>query len=82
VAALNQFFLVNGLGLVFLNLLTFGYNLSGSTLLNVLSNAVSLLLVTYSIYVVIAAREHCGFYKIILVLACARAFWSTQGLPR
>jgi hypothetical protein len=73
VAALNQFFLVNGLGLVLLNLLTFGYNLSGSSLLNVLSNAVSLLLITYSIYVVLAAREECGFYKIILVLACVFA---------
>jgi hypothetical protein len=69
-AALNQFFLVNGLGLVFLNVLTFGYNLSGSSLLNFLSNAVSLVLLTYSIYVVLAAREDCGFYKIILVLAC------------
>jgi len=73
VAALNRFFLVNGLGLVFLNLLTFGYNLSGSSLLNVLSNSVSLLLVAYSIYVVLAAREDCGFYKIILVLACVFA---------
>jgi hypothetical protein len=73
VAALNQFFLVNGLGLVFLNLLTFGYNISGSSLLNVLSNAVSLLLVTYSIYVALAARENWGFYKIILVLACVFA---------
>jgi hypothetical protein len=72
-AALNQFFLVNGLGLVFLNLLTFGYNLSASSLLNALSNAVSLLLITYSIYVVLAAREDCGFYKIILVLACVFA---------
>jgi hypothetical protein len=72
-AAVDQFFLVSGLGLVFLNLLTFGYNLSGSNLLNVLGNAVSLLLVTYSIYVVLAVKEDCGFYKIILVLACVFA---------
>jgi hypothetical protein len=72
-AALNQFFLVNGLVLVFVNFLTFGYHLSGSSLLNVLSNAVCLLLVAYSIYVVLAARERCGIYKIILVLACVFA---------
>jgi hypothetical protein len=72
-AALNQFFLVNGLGLVFVNFLTFGYHLSGSGLLNVLSNAVCLLLVAYSFYVVLAARERCGIYKIILVLACVFA---------
>ena len=73
VTALNQFFLVNGLGLALLNFLTFGYNLSGSNLLNGVSNAVSLLLVTYSIYVVLAARKDCGVHKIILVLACVFA---------
>jgi hypothetical protein len=69
VAALDQFFLVNGLGLACLNFLTFGHNLYESSLLNGLSNAVSPLLVAHSIYVVLAAKEDCGIYKIILVLA-------------
>jgi hypothetical protein len=70
VAAQNQFFLVNGLGLLFLNLLTFAYHLSGSSLFNVLSNAVSLLLISYSLYLVLVAGEDSDFYKIIFVLAC------------
>ena len=66
----DQFFLVTCLGLVFLNLLTFGYHLTGSTLFNTLSNAVSLLLISYSVYVVLVGREDSGSYKILLVLAC------------
>jgi hypothetical protein len=70
VAIQNQFFLVTCLGLVFLNLLTFAYHLTGSTLFNVLSNSVSLSLISYSVYVVLVGREDTGFYKILLVLAC------------
>ena len=69
-AITNQFFLVTCLGLVLLNFLTFAYHLTGSTLFNVLSNAVSLLLISCSVYVVLVGREEAGFYKILLVLAC------------
>ena len=70
VAAQNQFFLVICLGLLFLNLLTFAYHLSGSTLFNVMSNAVSLVLISYSVCLVLIAGEDSGPYKIVLVLAC------------
>ncbi|MEH2523523.1 MULTISPECIES: O-antigen ligase family protein [unclassified Bradyrhizobium] len=70
VAITNQFFLVTCLGLVLLNFLTFAYHLTGSTLFNALSNAVSLLLISCSVYVALVGREEAGFYKIFLVLAC------------
>lgn len=69
-AIAKQFFLVTCLGLVFLNLLTFAYHHTGSSIFNVLSNAVSLLLISYSVYLVLVAGEDCIFHKTILVLAC------------
>jgi hypothetical protein len=66
----NQFFLVTCLGLVFMNVLTFAYHLSGSNLFNVISNAVSLLLISYSFYLVLIAGEGSSFYKVLLVLSC------------
>ena len=38
VAALNEFLLVSGPGLLLLKLLTFDYNLSGTSLLDILSS--------------------------------------------
>jgi hypothetical protein len=70
VAITHQFFLATCLGLVLLNSLTFAYHFTGSTLFNVLSNAVSLLLISYSVYVALVGREETGFHKILLVLAC------------
>jgi hypothetical protein len=70
VALKKQFFLVTCLGLVFMNFLTFAYHLTGSNLFNVISNAVSLLLITYSLYLVLIAEEGSGFYKVLLVLTC------------
>ncbi|MDQ8728057.1 O-antigen ligase family protein [Bradyrhizobium sp. LHD-71] len=70
IAIQDLFFLATCLGLVFLNLLTFAYHLTGSTLFNTLSNAVSLLLISYSVYVIFVGREDSGFYKVLLVLAC------------
>ena len=66
----KQFFLVTCLGLVFMNFLTFAYHLTGSNLFNVISNAVSLLLITYSLYLVLIAGEGSSFYKVLLVLTC------------
>jgi hypothetical protein len=70
VALKKQFFLVTCLGLVFMNFLTFAYHLSGSNLFNVISNAVSLLLISYSLYLVLIAGEGSSFYKVLLVLTC------------
>jgi hypothetical protein len=68
VALRKQFFLVTCLGLVFMNFLTFAYHLSGSNLFNIISNAVSLLLIAYSLYLVLIAGNGSGFYKVLLVL--------------
>ncbi len=66
----KQFFLVTCLGLVFMNFLTFAYHFTGSNLFNVISNATSLLLISYSVYLVLIAEEGSGFYKVLLVLTC------------
>ncbi|MBI5265031.1 MAG: O-antigen ligase family protein [Bradyrhizobium sp.] len=66
----HQFFPVTCLGLVLLNLFTFAYHFTGSTLFNTLSNSVSLLLISFSVYVLILGKEGSGFYKILLVFAC------------
>jgi len=60
---------VNGVGLVFLNLATFAYNQTGSSLFNAIGNAVSLLLISYSIYQVVLAKEDSSLYKSVLMLA-------------
>ena len=70
VALKKQFFLVTCLCLVFMNFLTFAYHLSGSNLFNVISNAISLVLISYSLYLVLIAGEGSTFYKCLLVLTC------------
>jgi hypothetical protein len=69
-AIAKQFFLVTCLGLVLLNFLTFAYHLTGSNIFNVLSNAVSLLLISCSVYLVLVTGEDGNFHRTILVLAC------------
>ena len=68
-AANGQFFVVTGVGLVLLNFLTCGYHLTASNMLNVLSYAVAVLLIAYSIYVVLVTKEDVGHYKTVLVVA-------------
>ena len=70
-AVQGRFFVVTCYGLVFLNCLTFLYHFTGSTVFNVFSNSVSLLLIAWSAYHVLVARESNRFYTILLVLACA-----------
>jgi hypothetical protein len=70
VALKKQFFLVTCLGLVFMNFLTFAYHLTGSNLFNVISNAMSLLLITYSLFLVLISGKGNGLYKVLLVLTC------------
>ena len=85
VAIQDQFFLVTCLGLVFLNFLTFAYHLTGSTLFNMLSNAVSLLLISYSVYVVLVGREEAVFTRSFWyspVFSSAQAMWPTMGVLR
>ncbi|MDH2399009.1 O-antigen ligase family protein [Bradyrhizobium sp. SSUT18] len=67
----SRFFVVTCFGLVFLNCLTFIYHFTGSSVFNVLSNSISLLLISWSAYHVLVGRESSGFYKILLILACA-----------
>jgi O-antigen ligase len=71
IALKKQFFLITCVGLVFMNVLTFAYHLSGSNLFNVLSNVVSLLLIAYSFYLVLIAGKGSTFYVVLLVLSCA-----------
>ncbi|WP_314946268.1 O-antigen ligase family protein [Bradyrhizobium cosmicum] len=66
----GRFFVVTCFGLVFLNCLTFIYHFTGSSVFNVLSNSISLLLISWSAYHVLVGRESSGFYKILLILAC------------
>ncbi|MET3911295.1 hypothetical protein ABID59_005658 [Bradyrhizobium sp. S3.3.6] len=69
-AVQSRFFVVTCFGLVFLNCLTFAYHFTGSTIFNVLSNSTSLLLISWSAYHVLTAKESSGFYKVFLMLAC------------
>ncbi|MDE5443882.1 O-antigen ligase family protein [Bradyrhizobium sp. CSA207] len=66
----GRFFVVTCFGLVFLNCLTFLYHFTGSSVFNVLSNSISLLLISWSAYHVLVTRESGAFYKILLMLAC------------
>ena len=78
----KQFFLVTCLGLVFMNFLTFAYHFTGSNLFNVISNAVSLVLISYSLYLVLIAGEGSSFYKVLLVLTCVFVGASYSGQRR
>jgi len=71
--AANQFFLVMVIGLVAMNVLTFGYHATGATVLNGVSNMCSLLLVAYSIVVIFTSRADNGFHKTLAAMACAFA---------
>ena len=71
IALKNQFFLITCVGLAIMNFLTFAYHLTGSNLFNVISNAVSLLLIAYSFYLVLIAGKGSTFYVVLLVLSCA-----------
>ncbi|WGR81741.1 O-antigen ligase family protein [Bradyrhizobium sp. ISRA432] len=67
----GRFFVVTCSGLVFLNCLTFIYHFTGSSVFNVLSNSISLLLISWSAYHALVATERSGPYTILLMLACA-----------
>ena len=71
IALKNQFFLITCIGLLLVNFLTFSYHLTGSDLFNVISNAVSLLLIAFSFYLVLVAGTGSTFYVVLLVLSCA-----------
>jgi hypothetical protein len=69
-AGVNNFFLVTGIGLVTMNVLTFGYHATGATVLNGVSNACSLLLVGCSIYFILTSYADNSFHKTLTVFAC------------
>lgn len=75
-AGVDRFFLFMGVALVVMNILTFGYHATGSAMLNGISNAVSLLLVAYSVAVVVTTKVENGFYIVLTILAAVFAILS------
>lgn len=72
-AVANRFFLVTCVGLVAMNVLTFGYHATGAGVLNGISNMCSLLLIGYSIVVIFTCNADNYFYKVLAALACVFA---------
>jgi O-antigen ligase len=70
VSSQDHFFLVNVIALVVVNLLTFGYNLTGSSIFNLLGNALSMLLIMHSLYFLLFAKRETYLYTIIFLLSC------------